>query len=141
MGKDRGSTLHIKVFEAVTPPTDTIAVGSDVTHTSSAARNLGVTFDKHAGMTTHINIVCRTANLALYKIGQIRKNLDQSTAVKLTHAFITSRLDYCNSLLFHLPDREIANLQQVQHAAARMVTRVKKYHHITPVLQQLPSKH
>ncbi len=137
---NRGKTevLHItSKFLRQSAPTDTFVVGSDVTHTSSAVRNLELTFNKHFGMTTHINNVCRTANLALCRIGQIRKYLDQSTAEKLTHTFITSRLDYCNSLLFHLSDCEIAKLQRVQNAAARMVGRVKKYHHITPVLRQL----
>uniref|UniRef100_A0A673GVL3 WD repeat-containing protein 26 n=1 Tax=Sinocyclocheilus rhinocerous TaxID=307959 RepID=A0A673GVL3_9TELE len=56
---------------------------------------------------------------------------------KVIHAFITSRLDYCNSLYFCLSQLSIARLQMVQNAAARLLTRAKKTDHITPILASL----
>ena len=53
------------------------------------------------------------------------------------HAFVTSRIDYCNGLLYGLPDYEIAKLQRVQNAAARLLMSYKKYDHITPILINL----
>ena len=53
------------------------------------------------------------------------------------HAFVTSRIDYCNGLLYGLPDCEIAKLPRVQNAAARLLMSCKKYDHITPVLINL----
>ena len=53
------------------------------------------------------------------------------------HAFVTSRIDYCNGLLYGLPDCEIAKLQRVQNAAARLLMSSKKYDHITPILINL----
>ena len=130
--------LHItSKFTRRLLPVEYLQIGLESVQTVSSARNLGVTFDNNFTMTTHINNTCRAANFALRKIGQIRKYLDQRTAEKLVHAFITSRLDYCNSLFFGLPECELVKLQHVQNAAARMVTRLRKHHHITPVLHEL----
>ncbi len=56
---------------------------------------------------------------------------------KLVYAFMTSRLDYCNALLGGCPASSINKLQIVQNAAARVLTRSKKYDNITPILQSL----
>jgi len=53
------------------------------------------------------------------------------------HAFISIRLDYCNSLLYGVGDSLLAKLQTVQNAAARVITGTRKFHHITPVLRDL----
>ncbi len=63
--------------------------------------------------------------------------LSVSDAEKLVHAFMTSRLDYCNALLGGCPASSINKLQIVQNAAARVLTRSRKYEHITPILQSL----
>lgn len=53
------------------------------------------------------------------------------------HAFISSRLDYCNALLAGITKQALHRLQLVQNAAARVITRTKKYEHITPILISL----
>ena len=55
----------------------------------------------------------------------------------MLHAFITSRIYYCNGLLYGLPDCEIDKLQRVQNAAARLLMSCKKYDHIKPILINL----
>ena len=53
------------------------------------------------------------------------------------NALITSRRDYCNSLLHNIPLSQTARLQRVQNNAARLITRTSKHDHITPVLKEL----
>jgi len=53
-----------------------------------------------------------------------------SDAETLVHAF-----DYCNALLAGCPASSINKL--VQNAAARVLTRLRKYDHITPILSSL----
>ncbi len=67
-----------------------------------------------------------------------------SNAEMLIHAFMTSRLVYCNALLGSYSARLINKLQMVQNAEARVLTRTRKYDHISPVLSTLhwlPIKH
>ena len=58
----------------------------------------------------------------------------------MVHAFISSRLDYCNSLLTGqtgVNERLLWRLQSVQNAAARLVIGTQQCEHITPALRQL----
>ncbi len=67
-----------------------------------------------------------------------------SNAEMLIHAFMTSSLDYCYALLGGCPACLINKLQMVQKAAARVLTRTRKYEHISPalsILHWLPIKH
>ena len=56
---------------------------------------------------------------------------------KITDAFISSRLDNGNSLLYGIPDYLIERLQHMHNTAARILTQTHKYDHITPVLKGL----
>ena len=67
----------------------------------------------------------------------MRSVLPQKTAETLVHAFVTSRLDYCNALMYGLPACTISKLQRLQNSAARVVTRSRKFDHITPILHDL----
>jgi len=59
---------------------------------------------------------------------------DLETAI---HAFISSRLDYCNTLYIGLSQTFLHRLQLVQNVAARLLTNTPKHDHITPVLYTL----
>ncbi len=71
---------------------------------------------------------------SIAKLKQLLPHKDLETVI---HAFITSRLDYCNSLYWGLPQSAISCLQIVQNAAARLLTGTRKKDHISPILASL----
>ena len=101
------------------------------------ARNLGTWFDSNLNLQGQIHNTCKSGFFHLYNIRRIRKYLSQESARTLVHAFIIGRIDYCNSLLFGLPSVHLLKLQRLQNAAARLISNVPRYSHITPVLWSL----
>ena len=84
-----------------------------------------------------MSAIFKSAMFGIRKIGQLRQYLPQDATLKLVHAFVTSKLDSCNSLLYGLSDQEINKVQRVQNTAARLVLRIPRHQHITPALQKL----
>ena len=121
-------------------PSDNIShlrVGTAIIEPVNEVRDLGITLDSTLTLRTHINNICRSGSLSLHELSKIRKFLSQKDTERVVHAFISSKLDYCNGLFYGLPSSEIQKLQRLQNAAARLITRTKKSDHITPVLINL----
>lgn len=114
-----------------------IAVGDKIIAPKPEARNLGVLFDHNLSLKGQITNCCKVSFMALSNIAKIRRYLDQDQAEKLVHAFVTTRVDHCNSLLYGLPAYEINKLQRVLNAAARVVARPKPDDNIQDTLRRL----
>ena len=82
---------------------------------SAVIKNHGITFDPELSFVTHIK---SNAFFHLRNIAKIRKMLSVHDAEKLVHAFVTSRLDYCNALLSGCANDSLKSLQLVQNAGA-----------------------
>ena len=104
---------------------------------SKSVKNLGVLFDQTLGLKQHITHICQSAFIQLRNIRCLMQYLSADALVTVAHAFINSRLDYCNSLLVGIPDNCCVKLQRVQNCTARLVTNTRKYDHIMPVLKRL----
>ena len=116
---------------------DSVDIGGKRIPFRSSVRNLGVHLDQTLSVLQHISSVCRAAYLELRRIASVRPYLTQSATAQLVSSAITSRLDYCNSVLAGLPLKQISCLQRVQNNAAKLVLRKSKYDHVTPLLQEL----
>ena len=88
-------------------------------------------------MSVHVGKVCSKAFHRLYNILQIRKFLTPDATRILIHALVTSHLDYCNSLLYALPQYQFNRRQRILNAAARVVRQILKFEHITASLKRL----
>ena len=107
-------------------PIPSINIGANTIKLESAICDLGVILDNHLDMSRQVNNICKSASLAIHNIGKIRNYLDQPTAEKLIYDFVTSKIDFCNSLLFGLTKKKLDKLQRILNAAARITTRTKK---------------
>ena len=114
-----------------------IKIGDTCILPSDNVKNLGVIFDQCLNMNSHIMTTCRAAYFHLKNIRCLKPFLRRDALITVTHAFITSRIDYCNSLLLGISQYNIDRLQRIQNCAARIISNTRKYDHITPVLQKL----
>ena len=101
------------------------------------ARNLGVLVDSQLSMSAQVAAVCRGGYYQLRQLRPLKRCMSDDAIKTLTHAFISSRLDYCNVLYHGVAEGLLSRLQSVQNAAARLVTGLARREHITPVLRQL----
>jgi hypothetical protein len=116
---------------------DSIKVGDADIAPVSSSRNLGTWFDSHMDMSTRISKTCSSAFYYLYNIRHIRKYLSKEHTEQLIHAFVMSRLDYCNGLLYGVPECQIKKFQHVLNASARLIYCAPTFCHITPILKEL----
>ena len=85
----------------------------------------------------HVTATCKSAFYHLRKIYKIRRFLTTNTTESIVHAFATSRIGNCNSLLYGLPKCDLKKLQYVQNSSARLIYLSKKFDHVTPLLISL----
>lgn len=116
------------------PSFDNFNIGDETLPTTASAKSLGVIFDEHMSFDAHVSGVCKSSFYHLRNLSKIRKYLTKESSEVAVHAFVTSKLDYCNSLLYGSPKYQLKKLQRVQNTAARIVCHVSKFQHITPVL-------
>lgn len=114
-----------------------LQVGTSAIEPSSVVRDLGVHLDSELEMKPHIMKTAATCFYHIRRLRQVRRRVGQEVTQQLVLALITSRLDYCNSVLAGLPASTLEPLQRVQNAAARLVFGLRRYDHVTPSLIQL----
>ena len=114
-----------------------LRVGDDDVKSSCSAKNIGVFMDQSLTCEQQVHHVCRTGYAQLRNLAKVKRFIDRASLETLIHAFITVRIDYCNSLLYGVNDNLIRKLQVLQNACARLITNVSRFDHITPVLIQL----
>ena len=104
-----------------------VHLGADVVNFQTTVGNLGVTIDSQMTMAAHVRRICKTSFYQLRQLRTVRRSLSSGACTTLVHAFVTSRLDYCNSLLAGISNSLLLQLQSVLRVAARLVMRKGKF--------------
>ena len=110
---------------------DSITLAGSTLSFQSSVNDLGVLIDGRLSMCDHVQRVCRTSYYQLRQLRVIRNSLSMKTCAALVHAFVTSRLDYCNSLLAGINKELLNKLESVLRSAARLAMGKRKFDPIT----------
>ena len=102
-----------------------------------SVKNLGFTLDCHLTMNAHVSNIARTCYFELRRLASIRRFLTSTAIATIVSAFVLSRIDYCNSLLFGSTHVVTSHLQRIQNYAARVILRIPKSSSITTHLKSL----
>ena len=111
-------------------------IGADVIKLVGVTRDLLVFLDAELNMDQHVK-TCRSCFFHLRRLKSVQRILGREVTLGLVSAFVTTRLDYCYSVLAGLPQASINPVQRVQNAAARLVAGIGIRDHITPLLRSL----
>ncbi len=106
-------------------------------YNTTCAKNLGVWIDNNLKFGKQISAVVKSYFYHLRLLMKVKPFLSLKKFEMVMHAFVKSRLDYCNSLYIGAPQSCVFHLQLVQNAAARLLYGKRKYESITPVLISL----
>jgi hypothetical protein len=129
--------LVFSKYGGAKPIVFSLEVGDKKINPVSSVRSLGVSIDSHLSMDGQIRFISKNGFFHLRRISQLKNFLSKAALAQLIHAFVISRLDYCNSLLAGLSRVSLDRLQRVQKAAARLLHGTKKFDSIHPILFDL----
>ena len=111
-----------------------LILGQD-TNPSASAKCLGAVFDSSLNFQKHLSQTCRACFYHICDLRRARKSLSLDLAKQIAVALVSSKLDYCNSLFYNIPEKDIARLQRIQNCLARVITKAPRFSHSTPILK------
>jgi len=77
---------------------------------SETARNLGVIVDSQLTLSAQVAAVCRSGYYQLRQLRPLVRSMSSDAVNTLVQAFISCRLDYCNSLFYGITDGLISRV-------------------------------
>ena len=138
LNEDKTQVIWLGTRQQLTKVTaHVLALPNATVQLSTAVNDLSVLLDSQLTMADHVAALCRSCFFQLRQLRSVKQSLTLEATKTLVHAFITSRLDYCDSVF--AGGQLLHRLQVIQNAAARLVTRATKYERMTLVLHSCQS--
>ena len=129
IGNERQWSKYLSMF-----PIEFLDVKS---YPAKSARNLGVIFNKNFDFRSHISAICSSCIYHIRDLSCIRRHLDLHSAKLLANALVSSRLDYCKSLLSGIAEADLTKVQRVLNRLACVVTKSPPFTRSVPLLRSL----
>ena len=114
-----------------------ITIGNAQFPFKQCVKNLGFTLVCHLTMNAHVSNIARTCYFELLRMASIRRFLTSTAIATLVSAFVLSRIDYYDSLLFGSIHDVTSHLQRIQNYAAQVILRLPMSFSITTYLKSL----
>ena len=102
---------------------------------NEVVNNLGVYFDPELLMERQVNKLCQVCYFHLRRLRTVRRSLTKESLLTLLHAFITSRVDHCNGVLYGSNGYLLDRLQSVLNSAARLILGVPKFDSVSAAIR------
>ena len=108
---------------------------SSIMQSSDVVNNLGIYLDSGLVMDRQVSKLCQVCYFHLRRLRTVRRSLTKESLLTLVHAFVTSRVNHVNGLLFAFHSYLLDRLQSVLNSAARLVLNIPKFSHISAAIR------
>jgi len=105
----------------------TLTIGTHTVTVADAVRVLGVLFTPALALERHATSDSANCFYQLRQLRHVRRSLDRDSATMLVQTFVTSRIDYGNSLFANAQKMWTNKLPRVENAAARVIGGTRKF--------------
>ena len=124
LNPDKSDSIHFATAQRArfTDPVVHVNVAGTTVPTSDSITTLGVQLDNRLSLNQHVKSLCRSCNFHIRSLRHIRSSLTDDMAKSIATALVSSRIDYCNSLLYGTSGANIDRIQRVQNSLARVVS-------------------
>ena len=102
-----------------------------------SARDLRIILDNNLTYDQHIHQITSLCMAQLCQINRVKSTFDRNTLRTIISALVLSKLFYCSTVWSITAAENIKKLQAVQNFACRIITKTKKFEHITPMLHKI----
>ena len=103
-----------------------ITIGNAQFPFKQTVKNMGFTFECHLTMNAHVTNISQTYYFEMRRLVSISRFPTSTATATHVSAFVLSRIDYCNLLLFGSTHDVTSHLQRIQKYAARVILRLPK---------------
>ena len=104
-----------------------LQLAGNIVAASDHVRLLGIDIVSDLSLDRHVTNDSASCFYRLRQMRRIRRSLDKQSAITLVHALVSTRVDYCNSVLAAAPKTTTDILQRVLNAAARIVSNTRNF--------------